>query len=110
MSPGTHDGAARQQPQSSNICSDNKIIPPAVRHATVARQQAARRCPPIEGRFGPTLAARDPALTFPPLGLMPSTYGMTANELRAEAHRLLEAGWKAWEIPEVLLAPSEVAA
>lgn len=72
------------------------------------RADAARRLPPLEGRHGPDLGARDPLASWP-TGREPSTFGLTGDELRAEAERLVASGWGCWEIRATLVRP-EVAA
>jgi hypothetical protein len=74
------------------------------------RAAAARRLPAVDGRHGDGLAARDPALTWPPTPRIPSTYGMTPDEIRHEAERLLSDGWQTWEIVVILAPPELVAA
>lgn len=73
------------------------------------RAAAARRLPAVDGRHGDGLAARDPALTWPPAPRIPSTYGMTPDEIRREAERLLASGWASWEIVCTLVSPEQAA-
>ncbi len=69
----------------------------------------ARRLPALPGRWGRSLAARDPLLPWPAVR-QPSTFGLTATELRHEAQRLLAAGWQVHEVVAVLAAPEADAA
>lgn len=73
------------------------------------RATAARRLEPLDGRYGPDLGARDPLESWPPAPRTPGRYGLTDDELRAEADRLLASGWASWEIVATLARP-EVAA
>jgi len=74
------------------------------------RHAAALRLEPLAGRHGGTLAAYDPWLPWPPAPRTPSTFGMTPDEIRAEAERLLAAGWSRSEVRAVLAPPEPVAA
>lgn len=82
------------------------MIPAALRR----RADAAYRLEPLEGRYGQCLAAHDPALDWPPAPRTPSTYGMTPDERRCYAKRLMAKGWQAWEVRAVLVDPERVAA
>ncbi len=73
-----------------------------------SRADAARRLPVVPGRWGRSLAARDPLLPWPAVR-QPSTFGLTATELRHEAQRLLAAGWQVHEVAAVLAPPPETA-
>ncbi len=74
-----------------------------------SRAAAARRLPALPGRWGLSLAARDPLLPWP-AARQPSTFSLTASELRHEAQRLLESGWAVHEVLQVLSAPEACAA
>lgn len=84
------------------------------RHAVSAalrrRADAAHRLEPVDGRWGERLAARDPALPWPPAPRSPSTYGMTPDEIRWHAADLMASGWQRYEIAAVLAPPGLVAA
>ena len=69
------------------------------------RVAAAVRLPPLPGRHGRTLAAYDPDLTWPPAPRSPSTYGLSPDERRHEAERLLASGWAGHEVARVLVSP-----
>ncbi len=75
-----------------------------------SRAAAARRLPVVPARWGRSLAARDPLLPWPPEPQQPSTYGLTAAELRREAQRLLAAGWQVHEVVAVLAPPETASA
>lgn len=77
----------------------------SVRENALRRAAAARRCVPVEGRYGPTLAARDPLLAWSSVPRWPGTFGLSGPERAREAARLLEAGWASWEIACVLVDP-----
>ncbi len=79
-----------------------------VRLALARRSRAARRLLVLPDRHGASLAARDPLLPWPSEPRQPSTFGLTATELRHEAQRLLAAGWQVHEVLAVL-APPETA-
>ena len=105
MSPGQRDGALTESPAVDAAAKQVYIdcAMQASRNA-IRRAAAARRCVPVEDRYGPDLAARDPWLEWPvPLG--PRTYGLSPAERRREAERLLEAGWGDWEVVAVLASP-----
>jgi len=74
------------------------------------RADAARRLEPVDGRHGPDLGARDPVACWPPASRGPSTYGLSSDERRHEAERLLAAGWAGWEVVAVLVDPEAAAA
>ncbi len=74
-----------------------------------SRAAAARRLPVVPGRWGRSLAARDPLLSWPAAG-QPSTFGLTASELRHEAERLLATGWQVDEVAAVLAPPETASA
>jgi hypothetical protein len=80
-------------------------VGPALRR----RADAARRHPALEGRHGDRLAAHDPALPWPPTPRTPSTYGLSPDEIRREAERLLASGWQTWEIVDTLAPPAMAA-
>ncbi len=69
-----------------------------------SRAAAACRLPALPDRWGPSLAARDPMLSWP-AARRPSTYSLTPEEFRREATRLLAAGWAMWELAAVLAVP-----
>ncbi len=73
------------------------------------RTSAARRLPALPGRCGPDLAAHDPLLPWSTTRRRPCTFGLTDNERRREAVRLLASGWAAWEVTAVLTAPKSAA-
>ncbi len=50
-----------------------------------SRAAAAGRLPALPGRWGRSIAARDPLLPWPPEPRQPSTYGLTDVELRVLA-------------------------
>lgn len=79
-------------------------------HALRRRAVAARRLPALDGRHGGTLAALDPALTWPPAPRTPSTYSLSDDERRDYARALIASGWDSWEVRQVLAAPEPVAA
>lgn len=81
----------------------------SVRLALARRSRAARRLPVLPGRHGSSLAARDPLSPWPAVR-QPSTFGLTATELRHEAQRLLASGWQVHEVVAVLAAPEADAA
>jgi hypothetical protein len=58
------------------------------------RDEAAKRRPPYRDRTG--LAGRDPLVWE--LSHEPSTFGMDAAGVRAEAGRCLHHGWLEWEL------------
>ncbi len=74
-----------------------------------SRADAAHRLPALPGRWGRSLAARDPLLPWPTVR-QPSTFSLTATELRHEAQRLLESGWAVHEVLQVLATPEACAA
>ncbi len=73
------------------------------------RGAAARRLPAIAARHGSGLAAHDPLLPWPDSPRAPSTFGLTDDERRREAVRLLAIGWARWEVAAVLAAPKSAA-
>jgi hypothetical protein len=73
------------------------------------RAAAARRCPPLPGRHGSSLAVHDGYLPWPPGPRKPSTFSLTPMERRREAERLLASGWESWEVALVFV-PADVAA
>lgn len=81
------------------------------------RADAARRMPPLEGRWGPDLGARDPhaSWTGPILGPLrwdpahaAGRFGLSDGELRAHARYLVDSGFQPWEIVAVLAKPEPV--
>ncbi len=74
------------------------------------RAAAARRLPALLDRHGSSLAARDPLLPWPSEPRQPSTFGLTATELRHEAARLLASGWQVYEVVAVLAPPETASA
>jgi hypothetical protein len=74
------------------------------------RRAAARRLEPLDGRWGADLGARDPLASWPPAPRTPGRYGLTDDELRAEADRLLASGWLVSEIRATLVRPQAAAA
>ncbi len=74
------------------------------------RADAAHRLEPLEGRWGGSLGARDPAAPWPPAQRTPSTFGLSNNELRRHAATLVASGWSTREIQQVLSRPEPVAA
>ncbi len=74
------------------------------------RADAARRLEPVDGRWGADLNALDPALPWPPAPRTPSTYGLSPDEIRHEAERLMRTGWQQWEIVATLARPEPVTA
>ncbi len=75
-----------------------------------SRAVAARRLPVVPGRWGRSLAARDPLLPWPSEPRQPSTFSLTATELRLEAARLLASGWQVYEVVAVLAPPERASA
>jgi len=76
--------------------------PPDIRVSIAAelrrRADAAILMPPLPGRAGVGLAARDGALDWPPGVGGPATFGLDQAELRAEVRRKWDAGWQRWEL------------
>jgi len=63
---------------------------PSVARALRTRRVASHRCAPLVcGRRDPLDPLGDPG---------PSTFGLTTDELRAEANRLVELGWALDEV------------
>ncbi len=104
MSPGDDGGpgvtsseAPTAQTASHQAAS---AVQPTVAHALRRRRAASYRCAPL------VCGRRDPLDLFERDG--PSTFSLSADELRAEANRLAGLGWA---VPEVLerLAVAQVA-
>jgi hypothetical protein len=72
------------------------------------RADAALRIEPLTGRWGHDLGSRDPLASWP-VKRGPSTFSMTPDERRSYAAYLMQSGWLAYEVRQVL-APPEVAA
>lgn len=89
--------------------ADSRSVLPNRAAVLRRRAEAAARLGPVDGRHGPTLAALDPLLSWPPRPRMPLTYGLTRAELRHEAERLVESGWVGWEVVAVLVSPTVAA-
>ncbi len=94
MSPGDGGGpgvtsseAPTAQTASHQAAS---AVQPTVAHALRRRRTASHRCAPL------VCGRRDPLDPLGPLG--PSTFGLSADELRAEALRLAALGWQLAEV------------
>ncbi len=76
----------------------------SVRRQLELRARAARRLPPLPGRqSSAALCLYDPIA--PAQGRQPSTFSLSATELRREVQRLLATGWQVHEVAAVLVAP-----
>ena len=100
-------GALNESPAVDATAAQQAVpyCPTPGRQDALRRAATARRCEPVEGRYGAELAARDPYLPWPSRRC-PSTFGLSGPERSREAARLLEDGWGSWEVALVLVDPA----